>query len=149
MQCPHHPFNQKHLLVIVVYNWVFGRVRLKSEPLQNPPNLKGCLSHAMNPSWTCDQQPEPASSARLPGVFVAPSGRIGRSWAGFSVRQKLEKVFGTSVVGQERCRRDSSHGNLGAFFGGDFCFRRPEVLGEDFGDFFSKDLTRPTTVKPL
>ena len=146
MQCPHHPFNQN------TYWWLsyitgFLQGSIKNEPLKNLPNLKGCLSHAMNPSWTCDrfmyqtQQPEPASSARLPGVFVAPSGRIGRSWAGFSVRQKF--VGSSELRRKERCR-DSSHGNLGAFWGEIFVVRKS--LGNILG-FFSKDLTRPSSLK--
>jgi len=77
------------------------------------------------------QQPEPASSARLPGVFVAPSGRIGRSWAGFSVRQKF--VGSSELRRKERCR-DSSHGNLGAFWGEIFVVRKS--LGNILGFFF-------------
>lgn len=54
----------------------------------------------------------------------------------------MGRVFGQAEVGgsselrrKEKCR-DSSHGNLGAFWRG--FFRRQEVLGEHVGIFVSR-----------
>lgn len=132
MQCPHHPFNQKNDWWLS-YITGFLQGSLKKWALkENLPNLKGI--HPGPATVLCVPNPAtgtPASSARLPGVFVAPSGRIGRSWAGFSVRQKLAGL--RNFVGRKNVETHLTE--TWEPFGGDFFVVR-KSLGNILGFFF-------------